>query len=276
MNIDTAELSGWMAKITDMVLEYAPKLALALLLLFVGVKLINRLASLVSKAMERAGIAATIVPFTSSMIGIGLKVLLFFSIAGIVGIDTASFVAVLAAAGFAIGLALQGSLSNFAAGIIILIFRPYKVGEWMEVDGKFGKVEEIQIFNTIIVTPGQKTLIIPNGQIVDNIVTNFSQKGRVRLELRVTMPYSESFPRVRDIILDVLRDTPGVLDEPAPEVGIETFDSHNVVLTVRPYVLPDDYWPVTFAVNARIKAAFYEHMVKVAYSEGVEMGVIGN
>ena len=276
MNIDTAELTGWMGKLTEMVMEYAPKLALAILLLVVGIKIINRLAGLVAKAMERAGMAKTIVPFISSSVGIALKVLLFFSIAGIVGIDTASFVAVLAAAGFAIGLALQGSLSNFAAGIIILLFRPYKIGDWIEVGEKFGKVEEIQIFNTIMVTPGQKTLIIPNGQVVDNIVTNFSEKGQVRLELAVTMPYDESFPRVQDIILEVLRHTPGVLTDPEPEVGIESFDSHSIILTVRPYVKPDDYWPVTFEVNARIKAAFYEHHVKVAYSEGVEMGNIGN
>ena len=258
-----------------MVVEYAPKLVLAIILLFVGIKVINKLADLAGKGLQRAGVSENLLPFMRSIIGISLKVLLFFSIAGIVGIDTASFVAVLAAASFAVGLALQGSLSNFAAGIIILIFRPYNTNEWIEVDGKFGKVEEIQIFNTILVTPGQKTLIIPNGQIVDNIVTNYSRKGFVRLELNVTMPYDENFPRIQEIIMETMKETPGVRQDPEPEVGIELFDTHNIVLGVRPYVDPNDYWPVTFELHARIKDAFYHHNVKVAYSEGVEMGNIG-
>ena len=123
--------------------------------------------------------------------------------------------------------------------------------------------------------PGTCTPCPGHGQIVDNIVTNFSEKGLVRIELAVTMPYGEDFPRVESIIMDVLRNTPGVLEEPAPAVGIETFDSHNIVLTVRPYVNPDDYWPVTFAVNRNIKAAFNSHNVQVSYSEGIELGPIG-
>jgi small conductance mechanosensitive channel len=162
----------------------------------IGFKIVNKLASIVGKALTKAGISENIQPFLTSILGISLKVLIIFSVAGIIGIETASFVAVLAAAGFAVGLALQGSLSNFAAGIIILIFKPYKVNDWIEVQDKFGKVEEIQIFNTTIVTPGRKTLIIPNGQVVESIVTNYSKKGHIRMELQVTMPYEESYPKV--------------------------------------------------------------------------------
>jgi small conductance mechanosensitive channel len=270
------EVNGWITKLTDMVLEYAPKLALAIIVLIVGIKVINKLARLGRMAMEKAGLSHTITPFLGSMLGISLKVLLCFSIAGMVGIETASFVAVLAAAGFAVGFALQGSLSNFAAGIIILMFRPYKAGDWIEVNDKFGKVEEIQIFNTLIVTPGRKTLIIPNGQVVESIVTNFSEKGFIRVELNVTMPYAESFPRVKEIILEVLKEIPKVMEDPEPEIGIETFDSHNIVLAVRPYTHPDNYWEVTFAAHERIKAAFNQHGIQVAYSEGVEMGSIGD
>lgn len=270
------EVNGWITKLTDMVLQYAPKLALAIIVLIVGIKVINKLAGLARLAMEKAGLSHTITPFLGSIVGISLKVLLCFSIAGMVGIETASFVAVLAAAGFAVGFALQGSLSNFAAGIIILMFRPYKAGDWIEVNDKFGKVEEIQIFNTLIVTPGRKTLIIPNGQVVESIVTNFSLKGFIRVELNVTMPYAESFPKVKEIIIEVLRDIPHVLEDPEPEIGIETFDSHNIVLAVRPYTHPDNYWEVTFAAHERIKAAFNHHDIQVAYSEGVEMGNIGD
>ena len=274
-DLDTAQLEGWMQALIDLVKDFGPPFLLAILLLVIGLKIINRAERVAERGLIAAGISDSLVPFLSSLIGVGLKVLLFLAVAGIVGIDTASFVAVLAAAGFAVGLALQGSLSNFAAGIIILIFRPYKVGQWIEVSERFGRVEEIQIFNTVLVTPGNKTLIIPNGQIVDNIVTNYSERGYVRLELAVTMPYGEDFPRIKGIIFDVLKGTPGVLADPEPEVGIETFDTHSIILTVRPYVEPDDYWPVTFDVHQRIKSAFSANRVQVSYSEGIELGPIG-
>lgn len=269
------QVNTYIDKGVEMVMDYAPKVGLAILMLIIGLKIINRIAKLAVKAMAKAGLNENILPFISSLVGISLKLLLIFSVAGVVGIDTASFVAVLAAAGFAVGLALQGSLSNFAAGILILIFKPYKVGDWIDVQEKFGKVEEVQIFNTIIVTPGQKTLIIPNGQVVESVVTNYSKKGYTRLELNVTMPYAESFPKVKDIIREELRQSPMVIQDMEPEIGIETYDSHNIVLAVRPFVRPDDFWEVTFDVHERIKAAFNKNGIQVAYSEGVEMGKIG-
>ena len=273
--MDINKINEYLSQFSDMAVAFLPKLALALLLLFFGFKVIDRIARLAGRVMERAGLSSNLLPFVRSLVNVSLKVLLAFSIAGIVGVDVTSFVAVLAAAGFAVGLALQGSLSNFAAGIIILLFRPYKVEDWIEVEEKFGRVEEIQIFNTIMVTPGRKTLIIPNAQVVDNIVTNYSKKGYIRMELNVAMPYSESFPRVRDIILKELKAIPQVLSEPEPEVGIEAYDSHTVLLAVRPYAIPDDYWEVTFDAYERIKAAFNREGIKVAYSEGVELGTIG-
>ena len=273
-NMDT--FNSYLELLGGMAIAYIPKILLALVVLWLGFKIIKRITKITTLAMEKGGISSTLLPFLSAIVSIGLKILLLFTVASIVGIDVASFIAVLAAASFAIGLALQGSLSNFAAGIIILLFRPYKVEDWIEVDEKFGKVEEIQIFNTIIITPGQKTLIIPNGQIVDNIVTNYSRKGHIRMELNVTMPYSESFPKVRQIIMDELNAIPKVLDTPIPEVGIEVYDSHNIVVAVRPYVKPDDFWEVTFEAYEKIKAAFNQHGIKVAYSEGVEMGTIGD
>ncbi len=259
----------------QLIMTYGPNLLLAILVLIIGFWVVKRLSRLIGRSLDKANFSPEITPFIVSFVDIGLKILVLMSVAGIVGIETASLVAVLAAAGFAVGLALQGSLSNFAAGIIILVFRPYKVGDWIEVDEKFGKVESIQIFNTLIVTPGNKTLIIPNGQIVDNIVTNFSSKGYIRMELEVTMPYEESFPKVREIILAVLTEIPKVLANPESEIGIVSYDSHNLIVGVRPFIEPDDYWEVTYEVYRAIKQAFNENNIKVAYSEGVEMGRIG-
>lgn len=269
------ETTSYIDKAVGMAMEFAPKLAGALLILIVGFWLANRLGMLIQKALKRSDFSLEISSFIVSLAGVGLKLIVLLSAAGIIGFDTSSLVAVMAAAGFAVGMALQGGLGNFASGILILVFKPYRVNDWIEIDGKFGKVEEIQIFNTLMVTPGLKTLVIPNGQITDNIVTNYSRKKFIRLELHVTMPYEESFPKVEKIITDVLLETPGVLKEPRPEVGIETYDSHNMVIAVRPYVIPDNFWDVTFATHRRIKAAFHENDIKVAYSEGVELGPIG-
>lgn len=270
------DLTSYWDTFMGLIFEYAPSVLKAIAVLVIGFWIIKRVVGLARTTMETANFSPDLQPFLLSLVDIGLKVLLVFSVAGIVGIETASFVAVLAAAGFAIGLALQGSLSNFAAGVIILIFRPYKVDDWVEVSDKFGKVEEIQIFNTLIITPGLKTLIIPNGQIIDNIVTNLSAKGFIRMELEVTMPYAESFPKVKKIILEELNNMPNVLTTPEPEVGIIAYDSHSITLGVRPYAYPDNYWEVTFECYERIKAAFNRHGIQVAYSEGVELGKIGD
>lgn len=268
-------IQEYLEQITSMVIEYAPKLALAGIVLYAGLRIVTRLGKILDKAMKRAGIGREVRPFLVSFSNVALKILLAFTAASIIGVDMTSFIAVLAAAGFAVGLALQGSLANFAAGILILLFRPYKVGDWVEISDRFGKVEEVQIFNTIIETPGNKTLIVPNGQVIEGIVTNYSKKGLIRMELQVTMPYEESFPKVRDIIIGQLNKIPKVLEHPIPEVGIEAFESHSIVIAVRPYVKPDDFWEVHFEVYERIKAAFHAQNIKVAYSEGVEMGVIG-
>ncbi len=269
------QISEYIDRAIEFGVTYLPKIALAVLLLFVGFRAIKKISQLVKKSLSRSSFNYEIVSFIVSLIDISLKVLLLLIIAGIIGIDTTALVGILAAAGFAVGLALQGSLGNFAAGIIILVFRPYKVGDWIEVQDKFGKVEEIQIFNTIMATPGKKTLIIPNGQVIEGVVTNFSQKGSIRLEMNVSIPYEESFPKAKSIILETLSRIPEVLQTPQPEIGIEAFDSHNVLLTVRPYVAPDDYWPVTFEAHEKIKQAFHANNIKVAYSEGIELGNIG-
>ncbi len=273
--ITVDQASIYIEKGIDFVLELLPNLLMGIAMIVVGLWLIKKVMKMISLAFDKSGFSTEIGSFLTSIINIMLKVFLFLSVAGVIGVDTAAFIGVLAAASFAVGMALQGSLSNFAAGIIILMFKPYQVGDWVEVQEKFGKVEDIQIFNTIVSTPGKKVLIIPNGQVIDGIVTNFSKKGIIRMELNVTMPYEESFPKVKKIIMDELLAIDLVLNDPIPEIGIETFDSHNIVLAVRPYVVPDDYWEVYYMAYEKIKAAFSTHGIRVAYSEGVEIGKIG-
>ncbi|MRI02068.1 mechanosensitive ion channel [Kriegella sp. EG-1] len=259
----------------DKAIFYLPRIIIAGLILWIGFRVVKKLVQIVGTALERTGFSETLRPFLSSTVSIILKGAVLFAIASVLGADLTGLVAILAAAGFAVGMALQGSLGNFASGILILTLKPYKVGDWIQVEDKFGRVEEIGIFSTDVLTPGNKILIIPNSKITDSVVTNYSEKGMIRLELEVTMPYEESFPRVKEIIQKSLIGIPNILEEPKPEIGITNFDSHNIQLTVRPYALPDDFWEVTFASNKAIKKAFNENDVKVAYSEGVEIGKIG-
>lgn len=259
----------------DKVVFFLPKIILAGVILWLGFKIVKKLVQLLGKVLEKSGFSQTLRPFISSTAGIILKGAVLFVIASIIGADLTGLFAILAAAGFAIGMALQGSLGNFASGILILTLKPYKIGDWIQLDDKFGKVEEIGIFSTDVLTPGNKILIIPNSLITESVVTNFSEKGMIRLELKVTMPYNESFPKVKKVITAALLELPRVLKDPLPDVGIETFDSHNIQLLVRPYVIPDDYWSVIFEANEAVKSAFNSNDIKVAYSEGVEMGAIG-
>ncbi len=259
----------------EKIVFFAPKVLLAIAILWIGFKLIKKLIVLFEVALEKGGMSANIRPFLMSIVSVSLKVLLLIVVAGIVGVELTIFASIIAASVFAIGMSLQGSLGNFASGLIVLTLKPYHVKDWIQIEDKFGKVEEIGVFNTVVLTPGNKTLIIPNSKITDGVVTNYSKKGMIRLEIDVTMPYEESFPKIKKIITDAILVIPKVLKDPPPEIGIESFDSHNVQIAVRPYVIPDDYWEVVFAAHEAIKKAFSEHNIKVAYSEGVEFGSIG-
>ena len=257
-------------------LGYADEVLLALLILIVGFWLVRKLKKVVKLSLDRAKLAPEVNSFLASLVDISLKIVVLLMAAGALGFQLTSLVAVLAAAGFAVGLALQGNLGNFAAGITIMVFKPYKLGDWVEISERFGKVESIQIFNTTIVTPGQKVHIIPNGEVTGGVITNFSEKEHIRLELQVSMPYSESFPKVKETILESLKSVPEILQEPAPTVGIESYDSHYIIISVRPFINPDNFWDATYNSYAAIKAGFHAKGVRMAYSEGVELGDIGD
>ncbi len=273
--MDSIDIEKYIGNIVDWAVATVPKLIVAGLILYIGFKVLKKVNVLVKAALAKAGVGKEIEQFLGSIIEVVLKGILVLIAASIVGIEFSALFGILAAAGFAIGMALQGFMGNFASGLTIIFFKPYKIGDWVSIADTFGRVEGIQIFSTTLTTPGEKTLIIPNGQVTDNIITNFSTRGKIRIELTVTMPYEESFPRIKTIILDCLKDVEYILQEPLPLVGIESYDSHNLVVAVRPYIYPDNYWDATFEVYSHIKAAFKEHGIKVAYSEGVELGPIG-
>ena len=273
--MDQDKLTKYWDQLIDFCVTFAPKLIMAVVVLVVGFWIIKRIIALFKLTLSKANLGPEISGFFISFANIALKIAVLLFAASFLGFEMTSIVGILAAASFAVAFALQGSLANLASGILIMVFRPYKIGDMVEVNGRFGKVEDIKIFSTVLSTPGLKTLIIPNGKISEDTIINFSSKGAIRLELNVTMPYEESFPKVKEVILETLKNNQLVLEDPAPEVGIESFDSHNIILSVRPFVLPDNYWEGIFESHRMIKAAFNNNNIKVAYSEGVEIGPIG-
>lgn len=271
----TSKLQGYGETALDHVITFTPKIILAALILWIGFKLIKKVGSLLHKGLDKMQVSATMKPFITSLVETILKIALVLVAVSILGAELSGLITIVAAMGFAIGIALQGSLGNFASGILILFLKPYEVGDWIQIDDKFGKVTEIAIFNTMLLTPGNKTLIVPNSKITDDVVTNYSKEGIVRLELNVHIPYSEDFPRIRQIIQEELKNIKCILNDPKPEIGIENFDSHNIILAVRPFAEPSEYWNATFETNEAIKRVFSANNIKVAYSEGVELGSIG-
>jgi small conductance mechanosensitive channel len=259
----------------DWFIKALPNLLLAIAVMIGGLWVIKKACQVLNVTLEKSGFTHEIKSFLVSLSNIGLKGVLLISVAGMIGVNTAAFVGILAAAGLAVGLALQGSLGNFAAGIIIVTFKPYKVEDWIEVKDKFGKVSDIQIFNTIVVTPGNKTLVIPNGEVISGIITNYSRRGNIRIELKVKISYVEDFPRFKELVMVELNKIDKILKVPSPEIGIEEFGDTNLSISIRPYVRPDDYWPVYYEVMSTMKTLYNHHDIKISFAEGISHESVG-
>ena len=257
------------------IIKYGTKIIIAGIVLWIGLKIVRKIHTAIEKFFVKAKVSDNLRPFLLNIIDVVLKVVVFFIVLTILGADLSGLMALIAAVGFAVGMALQGSLGNFASGILILTLKPYKVGDWIQIGEKFGRVVEIKIFNTKLITPGQKVMIIPNSKITDDIVTNYSEKGLIRLEIDVHIPYEEDFSKIKPLLEKTIIQVPGVLKEPKPDIGIADFDSHSILVMVRPYVHPDEYWPVTFEAHQRLKQALADAGIPVPYSEGIEYGKFG-
>ncbi len=242
------QLAIWTARGMDLFVEYAPKVLMALIVLWVGSLLIRMLASLLNKVLDRRGVEPTLKRFLHSLVTISLRVLLFITAIQMMGVATTSFVAIVGAAGLAVGLALQGTLANFAGGTLILLFKPYKVGDLIEAQGVLGTVKEIQIFTTILLTPENKTAIIPNGAMANGNIVNYSADGRMRVDLVMGVAYGEPLDKVRAVLEGVMSADPLVLQDPAPSVTVNKLNLEGIELAVRPWCDPKDYWTVHFGI----------------------------
>ena len=239
--------------VIDLLVEYTPKLIMAGLVLALGFWLIKKLAHVSEKAMERRDLDVSLRTFLRSLIGVGLKVLLLITVAGMIGIQTTSLVTVLGAAGLAVGLALQGSLSNFAGGVLVLVFKPFKVGDTIEALGQKGLVQEIQIFNTILITADNKTIILPNGSVSNNIIVNQSREGTLRGTYSVNISNEFDSDIVKKIILDViLKDKHVLIESHIPAVTCTKAGGGTYTLQASFFTLEKDNAATTASLTESI------------------------
>lgn len=243
------------------------KVLAAAFVLIIGWILINIIVSVIKKILQKRSFDKTLEPFILSLTLWLLRGALVISAAGIVGIETTSFVAVIGAIGFAIGMAMQGSLGNLAGGAMILIFRPYKVGDLIESQGHLGKVKEIQIFTTILLSPENKTIILPNGAVSNSDIVNYTVEGLIRVDCSVGISYGSDIAKAKEILMGVLTSDPNVLPTPAPFVGVSELADSSVNLAVRGYTTPDKYWDVFFRTNEQSKIALDKANVEIPFPQ---------
>jgi small conductance mechanosensitive channel len=238
------------------IINFGPKLVSALLIFIIGLTVINWASRIASKSMKKRNMDASLQSFLASMVSVGLKVLLLITVAGMLGIETTSFVAIIGALGLAVGLALQGSLANFAGGVLILVFKPFKTGDLIESSGQTGVVREIQIFNTILLTPENKTVILANGAVSNNTIINYSKHGNLRVDITMSVAPDTNIKKAKDIVMEVLKNNDKVLVDPAPSVNVIKVGDGMVTLAIRPFTNQENYWDTFFGVQEQIKNAF--------------------
>lgn len=247
--------------------QFGTKLIAALAIFIIGRWLAKWLAGLVQKGMAKTGTDPTLGGFLRNIVYIGLLTFVVLAAVAQLGVQTTSFIAVLGAAGFAVGLALQGSLANFAAGVLIIIFRPFKVGDFIEAAGISGVVEAIQIFTTTLRTGDNKTIVVPNGQVTSGTIVNYSTKDTRRVDMVFGVGYGDDLDKVRRVISEVLKEDERVLAEPEPTIGVVALADSSVNFAVRPWVNTADYWPVYFDLHEKIKKRFDQEGISIPFPQ---------
>lgn len=254
-------------KLIEISLEYGPKLILAIITLIIGLRIVNLLVKLALKGISKSSTDQTLQQFIGNLLFWVLKIMLFISVASMIGIQTTSFVAVLGAAGLAIGLALQGTLANFAGGVLCLLFKPYKIGDLISAQGELGVVKEIQIFTTVLLSPENKTIIVPNGAMMNGNITNFTNEGKIRVDLTIGIAYDADIKKAKTILLETMNKDPRVLKDPQAFVGVSELADSSINLAVRPFCNPSDYWGVYFDTLENCKLALDEANVTIPFPQ---------
>jgi len=265
--MDMDVIIGKSDQLWTMAMAYAPKLLLAIITLIIGLWIIKMITKGIGKLMDKKEMDATLKPFIISLLSMLLKVMLVISVIGMIGVQMTSFIAILGAAGLAVGMALSGTLQNFAGGVMILIFKPFKVGDLLEAQGYLGVVKEIQLFNTIMLSLDNKTIIIPNGGLSTGSMINYSTQPTRRVDMSFGIGYTDDIDKAKGILEGLLANHPKVLKEPASFIAVSELADSSVNFTVRAWVNAADYWDVFFYMQETVKKEFDKNKIGIPFPQ---------
>jgi small conductance mechanosensitive channel len=261
-------VNDFIAKALNAGIDLGGRILAALIIFIIGKILINWANRLFATMLQKRKVDASIQSFLKSIVNITLLVMLFLAVIGKLGIELTSFAALLASVGVAVGMALSGNLSNFAGGVIILVFRPYKVGDYIEAStGASGTVTDIQIFHTVLTTPDNKVIFAPNGAMSGAVVTNYNRKETRRLQFIYGVEYGTDFELAKSTLLDIINKDSRILQDPAPFVELSALADSSVNITVRVWVNASDYWGVNFDMNKNVYATFNEKGISFPFPQ---------
>lgn len=257
----------FLSKIIDLATSLGSRILTAIVVFLIGRWIVKKLNRIVLSIMEKKQVEASLFSFTKSLVSITLNFILIIVIIGVLGIETSSFIALFASAGVAIGIALSGTLQNFAGGIMILIFKPFKVGDVLEAQGQTGTVKEIQIFNTIISTPDNKIIIIPNGGLSTGIMKNYSKEPTRRVDWEFGIAYGDSYEKAKAVIERLLKADSRILSSPTYFIALNSLGESSVNIVVRAWVNAEDYWNVFFSMNEKVYKTFAEENLNIPFPQ---------
>lgn len=260
-------LDVFLTKMIDLGISVGSKILLAIVVFIVGRWIVRRLNKLLAKILEKRHVEASLSTFVKSLVNITLTLLLIIVVIGVLGIETSSFIALFASAGVAIGMALSGTLQNFAGGVMILLFKPFKVGDTIEAQGQSGTVREIQIFNTILATPDNKIIIIPNGGLSTGLMKNYSREATRRVDWEFGIAYGDDYTKAKAVIARLLDADGRVLKDPAYFIALTSLGESSVNIVVRAWVNAGDYWGVYFDMNEKVYKTFAEENLNIPFPQ---------
>ena len=267
MNLENINTEKWL----QLALDYGLKILGAVVIWIIGSWVIRKLLKTTKKLMFKRDYDESLQKFLLNLLGWILKIVLIVVVLGTVGVETTSFAAILAAAGLAIGLALQGSLGNFAGGVLIMIFKPFKIGDLIEAQGEVGVVKEIEIFTTKLTGLSNREIIIPNGSLSNGNIINYTTEGTRRVDLTFGVGYDSDIKKTKEVLMNVLTSHPKVLKDPAPTVNVSELADSSINFAVRPWTLTADYWPVYFDITEQTKEALDAAGIDIPYPHQVEI-----
>ncbi|MBD0824853.1 mechanosensitive ion channel family protein [Aestuariibaculum marinum] len=259
------------SKLMDFITEYGLKVIGAILIWIIGSWIIKNILKASRKIMSKSNYEESLQRFLLNLFSWGLKILLIITLLGTLGVPTTSFAAIIAAAGLAVGMALQGSLGNFAGGVLIMIFKPFKLGDLIEAQGEIGVVKHIEIFTTKLTGLSNKEIIIPNGALSNGNIINYTTEGTRRVDLVIGVSYDSDIKQTKDVLMNVLTSHPKVIDTPAPTVNVLELADSSVNFAVRPWCNSEDYWTVYFECMENIKLALDAAGIEIPYPHQVEI-----